>query len=56
LPHLAVAAVALATALGCLIALIGGFFLFPRRWRTTAVGLLVMAQSILLPIVMWIRG
>ena len=46
----------LATPPVCPLALVGGFFLFPRRWRMTAVGLLVMVLSILLPVVMWIRG
>jgi hypothetical protein len=45
----------LAVPAACLIALVGGFFLFPRRWRMTAVGLLVIVLSILLPMVMWLR-
>jgi hypothetical protein len=45
-----------ATPLACVIAMAGGFFLFPRGWRTTAVGLLAMILAILLPVVMWVRG
>ena len=46
----------LATPPACPLALVGGFFLFPRRWRMTALGLLLILLSILLPIVLWIRG
>ena len=39
----------------CTIALVGGWFLFPRGWRDTAAGLLLIVVAVLLPIVMWLR-
>ena len=46
---------AAACALG-FIALVAGYFIFPRSWRDSAAAILLMVGVILLPIVMRVRS